>query len=164
MMMLVPDENSGILILANLNVTALPEAIRALYVERILGNEKLAALLTPTAPPMQPGPFVAIFYGRCEIATDGPGLRMSCSPAHRIPPLCHLDNRRFFRHRADATNGLDAITFSIGAAGNADSFTDESLGRFTRIEGPHRFGFAGILEKLRRSRRDAASSPYRNAG
>jgi len=61
MMMLVPDENSGILILANLNVTALPEAIRALYVERILGNEKLATLLTPKAPPVQPGPFVAIF-------------------------------------------------------------------------------------------------------
>jgi len=157
MMTLVPDKNSGIVILANLNVTALPEAIRAFYVERLLGNspeadltdiaarnEKLPMLFTPPAPPVQPGPFgyplasvVGIYendlFGRCEIATDGPGLHMSCGPAHLVAPLRHFDNGQFIRHWAGATNGYDAVTFSIGAAGNADSFTDESLGRFTRL-------------------------------
>ena len=157
MMTLVPDKNSGIVILANLNVTALPEAIRAFYVERLLGNspeadlteiaarnEKLATLFSPPAPPGQPGPFgyplasvIGVYrndlYGRCEIASDGTGLRMSCGTARLVAPLRHFNNGQFIRHWAGATNGYDAITFSIGAAGNADSFTDESLGRFTRV-------------------------------
>lgn len=62
MMTLVPDKNFGIVIFANLNETALPEAIWALRVERLLAefdltdiaarNEKLAILLTPPAPPV----------------------------------------------------------------------------------------------------------------
>ena len=62
MMTLVPDKNFGVVIFANLNETALPEAIWALRVERLLAefdlteiaarNEKLAILLTPPTPPV----------------------------------------------------------------------------------------------------------------
>ena len=114
MMTLVPDKNFGIVIFANLNETALPEAIRALRVERLLDNspefdltdiaarnEKLAILLAPPTPPVQPGPFgypLASFVAICENDVDGPGLRLSCGPAHLIALLRHFNNGQFIFH------------------------------------------------------------------
>src|SRR4029077_2026663 len=69
-MTLVPDKNAGVVILANLNLTAFPEAVRAYYVNQLLGidpetdqkeilahNIQLKKLLTPPPAPKNPGKF-----------------------------------------------------------------------------------------------------------
>jgi CubicO group peptidase (beta-lactamase class C family) len=100
---LVPDKNAGIVVLANLNLTAFPEAVRAYFLNQLLGinpeadqkeilarNEQLKKLMAPPPAPKNPGKFngtlqslVGVYendyYGRCEIVPDGNGVK--------IPPL-----------------------------------------------------------------------------
>ncbi len=64
---LVPDKNDGIVVLANLNLTAFPEAVRAYFLNQVLGldpqaeqkqilarNEQLKNLMAPPPPPKVP--------------------------------------------------------------------------------------------------------------
>src|SRR5215471_14117421 len=90
-LVLVPDKNAGIVVLANLNLTAFPEAVRAYFLNQVLGidpetdqkeilarNEQLKKLMAPPPAPKNPGKFngtlqslVGVYdnnyYGRCEI-------------------------------------------------------------------------------------------------
>src|SRR5437764_1783406 len=67
---LVPDKNAGIVVLANLNLTAFPEAVRAYFLNQLLGidpeadqkeilarNEQLKKLMAPPPAPNNPGKF-----------------------------------------------------------------------------------------------------------
>src|SRR6266699_1061763 len=67
---LVPDKNAGIIVLANLNLTAFPEAVRAYFLSQLLGidpetdqkeilarNMQLKQLFAPPPAPKNPGKF-----------------------------------------------------------------------------------------------------------
>jgi hypothetical protein len=67
-MTLVPDKHAGIFVAANLNLTAFPEAVRAYYVNQLLGidpatdqqailalNGQIAKLVAPPPAPTNPG-------------------------------------------------------------------------------------------------------------
>src|SRR2546423_11649526 len=67
---LVPDKNAGIVVLANLNLTAFPEAVRAYFLNQLLEmnpeadqkeifarNEQLKKLMAPPPTPKNPGKF-----------------------------------------------------------------------------------------------------------
>ena len=156
-MNLVPELNSGIVVLANLNLTTFPEAVRAFWINQQLGidpntdqqqildiNEQLKRFLDPPVPPANPGPFNAPLsslvgtyenrlYGRCSIALDGETLSVACGPANYPATLRHWDNGQFVLQFPGATSGLNAVTFTIGTDGTADSLIIESLGVFTRV-------------------------------
>lgn len=159
-MTLVPDKNTGIVILANLNLTAFPEAVRAYYLNQVLGiapetdqkkifeqNQQLAKLLAPPPIPTNPGQFkgtlqslVGVYendlYGRCEILLNGKTLGVECGPAKFPATLKHWNNGMFGMQFTGVTSGVDDVTFSIGEDGTADSFTNETLGIFTRVKQP----------------------------
>jgi hypothetical protein len=157
-MTLVPDKNAGIVILANLNLTAFPEAVRAYYLNQLLGidpeaeqkeilarNVQLKQLLAPPPAPANPGKFngtlqslVGIYendyYGRCEILPDGDALKVQCGPAKYPATLKHWSNGAFLMLFPGATQAPAITTFAIGEDGKADSFATEALGIFKRVK------------------------------
>ena len=157
-MTLVPDKNAGIVILANLNLTAFPEAVRAYYLNQLLGidpetvqkeilahNTQLKQLLAPPPAPTNPGKFngtlqslVGIYendyYGRCEILPDGDALKVQYGPAKYPATLIHWSNGAFLMLFPGATQAPAITTFAIGEDGKADSFATEALGIFTRVK------------------------------
>src|SRR4029077_18543450 len=155
---LVPDKNAGIVVLANLNLTAFPEAVRACFLNQLLGmdpeadqkqilalNGQLKNMMAPPPPPKNPGKFngtlqslVGVYendyYGRCEILQDGAGVKIQFGPAKYPATLKHWNNGAFHMQFPGATQMPSVTTFMIGDDGNADSFESESLGVFTRVK------------------------------
>jgi CubicO group peptidase (beta-lactamase class C family) len=157
-LVLVPDKNAGIIVLANLNLTAFPEAVRAYFLNQLLGlepeadqksiydfNQKLKKLLAPPPSPKNPGKFngtlqtlVGIYendyYGRCEILQDGDALKVECGPAKYPATLKHWNNGAFLLQFPGATQVPSMTTFIIGEDGKADGFANEALGAFARVQ------------------------------
>ncbi len=155
---LVPDKNAGIVVLANLNLTAFPEAVRAYFLNQLLGidpeadekqilalNEKLKKLMAPPPAPKSPGKFNGSlqsllgvyendYCGRCEILPDGKGVKMQFGPAKYPATLKHWNNGAFMMQFPGATQTPLVTTFMIGEDGKAESFESESLGVFTRVK------------------------------
>jgi CubicO group peptidase (beta-lactamase class C family) len=155
---LVPDKNAGIVVLANLNLTAFPEAVRACFLNQLLGmnpeadqkqilalNGQLKNMMAPPPPPKNPGKFngtlqslVGVYendyYGRCEILQDGVGVKIQFGPARYSATLKHWNNGAFHMQFPGATQMPSVTTFMIGDDGNADSFESESMGVFTRVK------------------------------
>jgi CubicO group peptidase (beta-lactamase class C family) len=155
---LVPDKNAGIVVLANLNLTAFPEAVRAYFLNQLLGidpeadqkqilalNEQLKKLMAPPPAPKNPGKFngslqslVGVYendyYGRCEIVPDGKAVKIQFGPAKYPATLKHWNNGAFMMQFPGATQMPSVTTFMIGEDGNAESFESESLGVFTRVK------------------------------
>jgi CubicO group peptidase (beta-lactamase class C family) len=155
---LVPDKGAGIVVLANLNLTAFPEAVRAYFLNQLLGidpetnqkeifelNQQLKKLMAPPPAPKNPGKFngtlqslVGIYendyYGRCEILQDGDSLKVQCGPAKYAATLKHWNNGAFLMQFPGATQTPSVTTFMLGEDGTADSFETEALGIFTRVK------------------------------
>ena len=155
---LVPDKSAGIVVLANLNLTAFPEAVRAYFLNQVLDldpeagqkeifadNEKLKELLAPPPAPKNPGKFngslqslVGIYendyYGPCDIRQDGDALKAECGPAKYSATLKHWNNGAFLLQFPGATQVPSVTTFMIGEDGNAIGFSNEALGFFRRVQ------------------------------
>ena len=155
---MVPDKNTGIVVLANLNLTAFPEAVRAYFLNQLLGidpeadqkkifarNEDLKKLMAPPPTPRNPGRFngalqslVGVYendyYGRCEILPDGKSVKIQFGPAKYPATLKHWNNGAFMMQFPGATQMPSVTTFMIGEDGDADRFENESLGVFTRVK------------------------------
>lgn len=156
---LAPDLNAGIVVLANLNLTLFPEAVRAFYLHQLVGtdsqadekeifelNGQIQKLVQPPSAPTNPGKFLGAFeslvgvyendyHGRCEIKLDGQALRVECGPAKYTATLTHWNNGAFAMLFPGATQAPAMTTFTIGADGTADSFTHQEWGVFTRVKG-----------------------------
>lgn len=157
-MTLLPDKNSGIFVAANQNLTAFPEAVRAYFLNQVLGidpetdqkeisarNQRLKQLMAPPPAPKNPGRFngalqslVGVYendyYGRCEILQDGDALKVQCGPAKYPATLKHWNNGAFLMQFPGATQAPMTMTFAIGEDGKAESFENETLGTFTRVK------------------------------
>lgn len=157
-LVLVPDKNAGIVVLANLNLTAFPEAVRAYFLNQVLGidpetdqkqifdlNQKLKNLMAPPPAPRNPGKFdgtlqslVGVYendyYGRCEILLAGDALKVQCGPAKYPATLKHWNNGAFMMQFPGATQTPSVTTFMIGEDGAAERFESEALGTFVRVK------------------------------
>ena len=156
-MTLVPSANAGIFIAANLNVTTLPEAVRARFLNDLFGidpetdqkkilaaDAQIQKLFAPQPSPQNPGGFAGTpqslvgnyendYYGRCGIRLDGAALRVECGPAKYPATLKHWNNGAFVMQFPGATQTPATVTFAIGEDGKAVSFTHEEMGTFTRV-------------------------------
>ena len=154
---LVPDKNAGVAVLANLNLTAFPEAVRAYFLNQLLGidpetdqkeifarGQQLNQLLAPPPPPKNPGKFNGMlqslvgvyendYYGRCEILQEANALKVQCGPAKDTATLKHWNNGAFLLQFPGATQVPTITTFIIGENGTADGFVNEVFGIFTRV-------------------------------
>lgn len=155
---MLPEYKSGIFIAANLNLTVFPEAVRAYFIHQVLGmdpetnqaqilavNEQMKQFLVTPKPPANPVPFngtlqslVGVYendyYGRCEISMKGDALGVECGPAKYPATLTHWNYGAFMMKFPGATQTPTFTTFTIGADGTAESFTNEEFGVFTRVK------------------------------
>jgi len=154
---LVPDQRLGVVVLANKNVTALPEAIRAWVLERYLGpsgrdlqaeirarQASIYALFEPTPPPADPGPpslspqgysgtYENDVYGRFTVVQDGDGLRLEAGPAAYPGTLAHVSRDTFALSWPSVDAGSQQLTFTVGPDGQASQFDTQTLGRYVRL-------------------------------
>ncbi len=157
-MTMIPRRNVGIAVLANLNVTALPEAVRTYYIEKIvLGrdpyadvqqiqkrNDRFMTMFVRPKAPEDPAPLTGrlggilgsydnVLYGRCDITHEGSGMTMVCGPAKKRAPLEYWSGNEFVAQWPGATSLGDRLTFTFATDGIATGFKDDALGDFKRI-------------------------------
>jgi CubicO group peptidase (beta-lactamase class C family) len=153
---LVPAKKLGIAVLANLNITVLPEAVRAYFLDRSLGlpddaiqtgiRERAAALqalLTSPSPPKDAAPpsrplaeFAGSYenplYGRFSVVLENGALVVEGGPARYRAKLDHWSYDTFLLSWPSVNLLPEQLTFTIGADGKAAGFDSESLGHFVR--------------------------------
>jgi CubicO group peptidase (beta-lactamase class C family) len=155
--MLVPDQKLGVTVLANLNLTVLPEAIRAYVLEQYLGKSgsdlqkeihqraaKLQEMLKQAAEPKTQAPhsrplaaYAGLFknelYGNFTVVQDGKNLLIKAGPAEYPGKLRHQAYDTFILTWPHINAGSQEVTFAIDMSGKAASFSTETLGDFKRI-------------------------------
>lgn len=158
MVVLVPQLGLGFAIVANMNLTSLPEAIRAFVLEQFLGQAEIdmqavirenAALLeeafapvelpenpTPIEVPLQnlAGIYQHELFGRFQVIAEGETLRVEAGPAAVPASLTHVGLTTFLLDWGGATQVPEPVTFTLGADGQAVAFETGSLGRFERVQ------------------------------
>ena len=157
LLVLVPERQLGIAVLANLNLTLLPEAIRAWVVESELGaagpdtqasllnqQKQLDTLIAPDPLPANPGKksvpltgyagtYESDVYGRFVVEPAGKALKVAAGPARLRGNMTHVSHDTFNLTWPWVNYGNQQTTFTIGPDGEATSLTVESLGEFTRV-------------------------------
>ncbi len=155
---LVPELELGVAVLANLNLTYLPEAIRAFVLEQFLGAadvdmqaeirsmaqqiEAVFAAPPPTSAglPMgadldtYAGTYQQELYGAFDILVDGDDLRVEAGPGRRPATLTIDSLNTFLLDWGSAAEIPEQLTFTLGPDGTSVAFETESLGRFERAE------------------------------
>lgn len=154
---MVPEIELGIAVLANLNLTYLPEAVRAFVLEQYLGpdeSEMQATILEQrvalealfAAPPPtsagQPmgatietyaGIYTQDMYGDFEVIVDGENLRIEGGLNARPASLTFDSLNTFLLDWGSPTEIPEQVTFVLGPDGTSVGFESESLGRFDRV-------------------------------
>lgn len=157
---LVPEIKLGIAVLANMNLTVLPEAVRAYILEQYLGkadydmqaeirqrSKKLESMLglANVAQPENPKPaskdlgaytgtYENDLYGRFTILQDGDHLKVEAGPAKYTGDLTHVNYDTFYLKWPIFISAPDEVSFVINAQGNVAEFIDDELGRFKKVD------------------------------
>lgn len=154
---LVPEIELGVTVLANLNLTYLPEAIRAFVLEQVLGPadtdmqaeiqsmarqiEAVFAAPPPTSAglPMgaeldtYAGAYEQDLYGEFVVIVDGDNLRLEAGPAGRPASLQFDSLNTFLLDWGSPTEIPETLTFTLGPDGSSIAFETESMGQFDRV-------------------------------
>jgi len=154
----VPQLNAGVAVLANLNLTVLPEAIRAFVLEQLLSpaetdvqgeieeaGASIEALFAsepqlPVNPVPSPVPLEAFagvyenpMYAEFRVIVEGDAMRLEAGPARRPATFEHVNDTTFLLDWGNVTSIPGQTTFVVGPDGVATGFENEELGRFERV-------------------------------
>jgi CubicO group peptidase (beta-lactamase class C family) len=155
--MLVPEKQLGLVVLANRNITALPEAVRAEVLDRFVApsgrdlqgeirerQTRLEGMFAAATAPPSPTPlsrpldtytgtYENELYGRFTVVRDGEGLRVDAGPRPYPGALTHLSDDTFALKWPSVTTIAEDVTFVLGTDGRASEMEIETLGRFRRV-------------------------------
>jgi len=157
---LVPELKLGITVLANMNLTVLPEAIRAYVLEQYLGeadyniqdeikerSKKIAAMLSfnpdtvvknPHPPSLDlrgyTGTYENDVYGKFTIVLNEGNLSVLAGPAQYKGTLTHVNYDTFHLEWPILIELPDDTTFVIDSEGKVTEFITESIGTFKKAE------------------------------
>ena len=157
---LVPDIKLGIAVLANMNLTVFPEAVRAYVLEQYLGeadydmqeaimerSKKMDEMigLDSTVKPENPRPpskdldaytgtYENDLYGSFSVIRDGDNLKVEAGPAKYTGTLTHVNYDTFYLKWPVFISSPDEVTFVIDAEGNVTEYIDSALGRFKKMK------------------------------
>ena len=158
LLLLAPDDDLGLVVLANRNLTALPEAVRGEFLEQVFGDAgrnlqadaraleaRWQEQLAPPAPPADPfeptlaltgyaGEYANDFYGVWTITSLLGQDRLEVAAGLNSFPgeLIPFDGDTFLLIWDDIGAGNDLLTFTIGEDGAVTGFTSAVYGDFTR--------------------------------
>jgi CubicO group peptidase (beta-lactamase class C family) len=154
---MIPELDLGIVVLANLNLTLVPERIRAKFLEIYVGKSsqdiekaldhqqtQIAELFKkpqksenalPLARPLDSftGIYESPLYGRFAIENAGGTLKIFAGPGGYPGSLELLGNTTFILSWPSLNAGTQNLTFTLDSEGNPQSFTTETLGIFQAI-------------------------------
>lgn len=146
---LVPEKKIGIAIVANKQLTAFPEAVRAEFLERYLGpsgrdlqaqihDEQAAwnSLLALPPLPQKPNPtskdleayagnYTSKVYGQLSVFKNDSSLGVEVGPSRYKGLLQHWSDNTFLLTFPDPDDAPGLITFVIGPSGNITGFNGE---------------------------------------
>ncbi len=157
---LVPELKLGITVLANMNLTVLPEAVRAYVLERYLGesdydiqaeikerSKKIAEMLSfdpepkvrsPHPPSLDlrgyTGTYENDVYGKFTVVLKEGNLSVLAGPAQYSGALTHVNYDTFHLKWPIFINLPDDTTFVINAEGKVTEFITESIGTFKKTD------------------------------
>ena len=156
---LVPDKKFGIAVMANQNLTVLPEAIRAYCMDKMVApsdydmQKSIAASdqaiqkmfnapppAKPTTAPTLPltgytGDYANDLYGTIKIYLDNGQLRWLAGPHKVTGTITHLGHDTFALAWPPGRISLpDDVTFTLGADGVPTQLTTESFGILKRLK------------------------------
>lgn len=157
---LIPELNAGIVVLANLNLTVIPELIRAKYLEMLLGNfeedlipifdhqqQKISDLIAPskkpnTILPMKHrldeyvGKYESDLYGTLNIVLENgkEDLQVLVGLKNWQGNLHHWSDDTFMLIWPLINMGPELVTFTFGPDGKALKLETEFLGTFSRFQ------------------------------
>jgi CubicO group peptidase (beta-lactamase class C family) len=153
---LVPELKLGICILSNLNLTLLPEVIRAKFLERYLGKSRMNVeaefqkmekpienlfKIEPKPPNALPpshsleqytGVFESTLYGLIKIRKENEELILEAGPALWKGRLLPWSNDTFSLLWPTINSGHEQVTFMFGPDNRAIEIQTETLGTFRR--------------------------------
>jgi hypothetical protein len=158
LLLLAPDDDLGLVVLANRNLTALPEAVRGIFLEEVFGAAgrnlqadarelaaRWAAQIAPPEPPADPyeptlaltdyaGDYANDFYGDWTVTSPlGEDKLQVAAGLNGYPgELLPFDGDTFLLTWADPGAGSDLLTFTIGEDGAVTGFTTTAFGDFIR--------------------------------
>jgi CubicO group peptidase (beta-lactamase class C family) len=158
LVVLVPEQNIGIVIIANKHMTQFPEAVEAEFLERYIGKsgtdmqarvkEAQAMIVTMTAPPVRPadpgpatippsaiaGSYKSDLYGTLLITpgTDDGNMTFVVGPGRYPGNLSHWTDDTWHLYFTNPDDPDELVTFSTGPSGTVTGFSSEDLGWFAR--------------------------------
>ncbi|HEY9719693.1 MAG TPA: serine hydrolase [Trichormus sp.] len=159
-LVLVPDKKLGIAVLANENMTMVPEALRAYLIDKMVepaGVDLQAIILEKnaqlqkifgaagkqgakqTAPLSLPlakfsGEYANELYGKLTVFVDNGHLRYRIGPAHVEGPLDPIGYNTFLLSWPPTRVTLpDKVTFTVTDDGAPDAVVTESFGTFANV-------------------------------
>ncbi len=151
---LIPEQKTGIVVLANLNLTVFPELVRAKFLESLLGKEernleeefkqaqamvdKVIAIpdkpknVVPLSQPLKAyaGTFSNPLYGNVKIEQQDGKLTFAPGKGDYIGTLSHWSSDTFLLTWPSIDAGNQFATFTFGPEGKAASVQTETLGTF----------------------------------
>ena len=157
---LVPELKLGITVLANMNLTVLPEAVRAYVLEQYLGEadydiqteikertKKIAEVLSfdpepavknPHPPSLDlrgyTGTYENDVYGKFTVVLNDGSLSVLAGPAQYKGTLTHVNYDTFHLNWPILISLPDDTTFVIDSEGKVTEFITESIGTFKKVE------------------------------
>ena len=160
LIVMVPKLKAGIVILSNMNVTAFPEAVRAFWLDKLLGvdpadhqkqilaaNTQIQAMFSGEQGTARTGPSIPFsgdtkslvgnyhgdLYGDVAVTIQGGRLFVEAGPARYRGELVHSNGGLFFIKWPALLAGPSATTFTIGEDWLAESMTNDDMGTLHRV-------------------------------
>ena len=159
LVVLVPEQNTGIVIIANKHMTQFPEAVEAEFLERYIGRsdvdmqarikESQAMINEMVAPPERPvipgpatispsalaGNYKSDLYGILQIApgADEGNLTFVVGPGKYPGNLSHWTDNTWLLSFANPDDPSEFVTFNTGSSGSVTGMTADELGSFVRV-------------------------------
>lgn len=154
---LIPELKMGITVMANLNLTTLPELVRAKFLDSFLGKndkdyvkdfikyeQEIAAIVQLPQKPKDAQPFIYPLsqctgsftndlYGTLDVSHMNNELTITIGPAKLTGKLLPWSNNTFLLKWPTINMGHEFVTFVFGPDGKAQELQTETLGAFKRI-------------------------------
>ncbi len=156
---LIPGKKTGLVVIANKQLTVLPEAIRDEFLERYIGksgidlqarekvnqagwNSLLKSVERPAdAKPATIGPsaiagmYESDLYGTMQVdqGPDAGNMTIMLGPGKYPGTLMHVTNDTWYLSFPNPDDQVGYLTFAANQSGSATGFTSEEIGPFTRV-------------------------------
>jgi CubicO group peptidase (beta-lactamase class C family) len=156
---LIPGKKSGIVVIANKQLTVLPEAIRDEFLERYIGKsgvdlqarEKVNqagwnSLIKNVERPANAGPatispsaiagmYRSDLYGTMQVdqGPDAGNMTIMLGPDKYPGTLMHVTNNTWYLSFPNPDDQVGYFTFAANQSGSATGFTSKEIGPFARV-------------------------------